>query len=283
MFLSYNPTNKTMTGLGNCKITLANLSNTYSSQLSNSTGDLYILGISSSLLANVPVLSGGITNVGSMRYADVQNIANTNANFTWDPILCPAISAPVPTTNMAINAYPITNLCYNIDTIALSPSNTPVQAAYMPTLDLSVSSTNYYGFPPVKMTFTSLFDTNQSQNYAIQNVSMTPLVKASINPNAECISLNFTITSAAPSFDGIGYNFNVTGTGAPSAQGEGASLDVRYTESLPATIANLHRSIGALPWVTNSPDGTVGIYGGPVEAVSMDGYPNLQGFLFLRQ
>ncbi len=233
---SYNPTNKEVTGNGSYAITLAG-------PLSATTGDLDLYKFASNLLTNVPVLSGGLTNTGDMSGNLVSGSNSTRQILlTWD---LPSQSGTSPTDNFDFLSVTVFGNYNQVDTAA--QGKCPIQAAYKPTLTVSVTS-HQSGLP---LRFCGIYTTTQAQNFAADNIGINALIKnlTSVTNYA----FDVVIQSTALPLDGVGIDATLTATFPTNTN----AIAVFYTPALPGQFTRL---VGTLLWISpNTYQGTIGV------------------------
>jgi hypothetical protein len=132
--------------------------------LSQNTGDLNLYKIASNYLHNVPLLSGGTGDTGDMHSTVV---TGRDFTFTWVPTKQPS---HFPTDRSSQLSVDVLGQYNNVDNAKLSKP--PIQPAYKPNLRIMLASRS----ASTGITFGGIYNTDESQNFAADNVGITPLI-----------------------------------------------------------------------------------------------------------
>jgi hypothetical protein len=225
MRFTYNPFAKRVDGFGTYSITLAG-------NLSSATGDLNLCRIASNLLTQVPLVTGGTGNTGDMATVAV---ARHNFGFTWNPIVQPG---HFPTDNTYDLAMAVSGEFNRVDTAA--QGFCPIQAAYKPSMSVRFVSTD----TTIPMRFGGFYTTSQAQNFAADNIGVTPIVFRTATQTQ--FQFNVTFSSSALLRDGVGVNVTIDA----DLPGLAASkAEVFYSPSL---TDGFRRTVGTIPQITPS-------------------------------
>ena len=157
MEVTYDRPAKRIEGQGSYVIDLAGA-------LNQSTGDLNLYRIASNYLHGVPLLSGGSGDTGDMQSAAV---TGRDFTFTWIP---PEQPAHFPTDRSDHFSIEVLGQYNNVDNAKLGKP--PIQPAYKPNLRIMLAAHS----ASTGITFGGIYDTGESQNFAADNVGITPLI-----------------------------------------------------------------------------------------------------------
>jgi hypothetical protein len=143
---------------------------TLDGMLTAETGDLNLYKIASNYLDNVPLLGDGVGDTGDMASADVMggSAEPYDFQFTWIPPDQPAHYPGDTTDRLFIEVAGQYN---HVDTAAQGYE--PIQPAYKPSLTVALSSWE----AGAGVTFGAQYDVSHSQEFWMDNVGITPLIR----------------------------------------------------------------------------------------------------------
>lgn len=130
--------------------------------LGPATGDLNLAKLASNYLDDVPLFDGTTNDTGDMAHAHV--VAGT-LDTLWIPPDKPGYFPNDQTSNLLVDVSGAFN---QVDTAA--QGHHAIQAAFKPSLKLVVTSDQ----PDIPMIFGGLYDTGKAQDFAADNVGITP-------------------------------------------------------------------------------------------------------------
>lgn len=186
--LRFDPVTKHVTGSGSYAITL-------DGPLTG-LGDLNLLKIASNFLNGVPLLTCGTGDSGDMSNATVDEDVQ---HFVWHPPSAPAFFPQDLTDTLAIVVEGRLN---QVDTLAQGHAF-GIAAAYKPLLSVGLTS-NQAG---IDMIFGAIYDLARAQDFAADNVGITPLILGSTNAT----QFSFGVTLDATALPGDGHDVDFDG------------------------------------------------------------------------
>lgn len=174
---------KQVVGTGEYAVALA-------AALSAETGDLNLGRIASNFLDDVPLLGGGEGDTGDMAQADVSGGTPPAYDFafTWIPPDQPSHYPADTTDTLSIHVLGQYNI---VDTAAMGYA--PIEAAYKPSLKLVWTSVE----PGAGLTFGAAYDLVYRQDFAADNVGITPLIRVGNTRTSFHFDVEFASTPPA--------------------------------------------------------------------------------------
>lgn len=155
---SYDPAEERVLGSGTYSIATAG-------SLTSMTGDLNIYRLASNFLDDVPLVTGGTGDTGDMHYVDAIGDAFSHE---WFPPENPAFFPTDETENLTVDMIGQYNI---VDTAA--QGHLPIADVFKPGVRVTLAST-VMGTP---LTFGAFYDTNVAQDFAADNIGVTPLIR----------------------------------------------------------------------------------------------------------
>ncbi|HVP10205.1 MAG TPA: hypothetical protein VMV94_03355 [Phycisphaerae bacterium] len=186
----YDPVAKRITGSGSYSISLPGTL--------SGVGDLNLYRIASNYLQNVPLLTCTYGDTGDM--TDVQADEEVQ-HFTWVPPPPPEDPGFFPQDHTGSLLVQVSGRLNNVDTMAQGHPFA-IAAAYKPSVSVGLVSSD----PGIAMIFGALYDQSHNQDFAADNVGITPLVLSS-SPSTE-FSFSVTFESSALPGDGNDADFD---------------------------------------------------------------------------
>ncbi len=183
---TYNKKLKKITGSGNYTIQLAG-------PLASVGADLNLYKIASNYLDNVPLLSGGSGDTGDMQKAEIL-YGPGETPFSYSPWIPPDTPGFFPTDETDHLTVHVIGQCNDVDTAA--QGDAPIQPAYKPNMKVTLAS-QHTGTP---IRFGAIYDTAKSQNFAADNVGITPIIPSS----TATTTYNFAVTFESTPLSGDG-------------------------------------------------------------------------------
>ena len=159
-------------------------------QLTDTTGDLNLYKLSSNYLDDVPMHNGEVGHTGDMDRAEVEGGVEGDGDhfsFTWIP---PDQPAHFPIEENSRLSTHVIGKCNNVDTLKQGHPF-QINPAYKPSIKVVLNSRQ----DNAKMSFGGIYDLDTSQDFASDNVAITPLVKIGTTETEFLFDLEFESTA----------------------------------------------------------------------------------------